>query len=321
MADADFPEVTVVIPTRNRYELLAAHALPSALGQRDVRLEVVIIDDASSEDTRARLEAIEDVRVRVLRNATREGIGRGRNKGIAEARGEWLAFLDDDDFWAPHKLRTQLDVAASANASFAYSTVALVDANAKVLEVVPAPEPQGLARRLLARNLIWSPSLVIAKATLVREVGGFDDRLSELADWDLWIRLAAAAPAAACDEILVAYLVHAQNMRAVDEFDVFDELKYCLDKHRVAREQAEVDFDFGTFARWVATGDLRANRRLAAASVFLRSGLAHRNPGNIVRAPAALFGRHALTARHRITSRLAGAEPAWITDHRSRLPR
>ena len=88
----------------------------SALAQRDVDVEVVVVDDGSDEDGRRALEALTDSRVRVVRHATREGQSRARNTGIEAARGEWIAFLDDDDLWSPDKLREQLDAAAVADA-------------------------------------------------------------------------------------------------------------------------------------------------------------------------------------------------------------
>ena len=91
------PEVTVVIPTSNRWQLLSTCALASADAQVDVDHEVIVVDDGSSDETPARLAERHDVRV--VRHRTRLGVSRARNSGIAAARGEWIAFLDDDDLW------------------------------------------------------------------------------------------------------------------------------------------------------------------------------------------------------------------------------
>src|SRR4051794_9306561 len=116
--DQPAPGVTVVIPTFNRWRVLSARALPSALAQEDVDLEVVVVVDGSTDETASGLESLEDERVRVVRHARPLGLHRARNAGIAAARGEWVAFLDDDDVWAPWKLRTQLALVNEANASF-----------------------------------------------------------------------------------------------------------------------------------------------------------------------------------------------------------
>jgi glycosyltransferase involved in cell wall biosynthesis len=93
-------DVTVVIPTRNRARLLA-EALRSALSQVDVALEVQIVDDASTDETAALLDTFPDQRVKTIRLVSARGVAAARNLAAAEATGEWLAFLDDDDLWAP----------------------------------------------------------------------------------------------------------------------------------------------------------------------------------------------------------------------------
>ena len=143
------PTVSVVIPTRNRAEVLKTHALPSALAQRDVDVEVVVVDDGSDEDDRRAMENLTDSRVRVVRHATREGQSRARNTGIEAARGEWIAFLDDDDLWSPDKLREQLDAAAVAHAEFVYTGGVMVDEGrgGEVLSVMALFPPEGLLER------------------------------------------------------------------------------------------------------------------------------------------------------------------------------
>ena len=97
------PEISVVIPTRNRRRLFAL-ALASVLDQRGVRLEVIVVDEASTDDTAAMVHAIADPRVHVVRHDVPLGMTAARNRGIAAATGEWIAFLDDDDIWVPDKL-------------------------------------------------------------------------------------------------------------------------------------------------------------------------------------------------------------------------
>src|SRR5688572_3616095 len=105
------PDVSVVIPTRNRWELLSTGALPSALAQEGVEVEVHVIDEGSSDATSQELERLNEPRVHVIRHDRPHGVAQARNAGIAAARGQWVAFLDDDDIWAPQKLRRQIDTA------------------------------------------------------------------------------------------------------------------------------------------------------------------------------------------------------------------
>src|SRR5215218_5096689 len=101
----DPPDVTVVIPTMDRWRLLSERALHSALTQEQVDLEVVVVDDSATDETAIGIAGLNDERVRVIRHEQPQGLQRARNVGIAAARGDWVAFLDDDDVWAPWKLR------------------------------------------------------------------------------------------------------------------------------------------------------------------------------------------------------------------------
>jgi glycosyltransferase involved in cell wall biosynthesis len=100
-------DVTVVIPTHNRKELLD-RTLRSVLAQEDVDLSVVVVDDGSADGTEAFVQALADPRVSVVRHPEARGVSAARNTGIARATTTWLAFVDDDDLWAPTKLRAQL---------------------------------------------------------------------------------------------------------------------------------------------------------------------------------------------------------------------
>jgi glycosyltransferase involved in cell wall biosynthesis len=131
--------VSVVIPTRNRWALLA-RALASVLDQEGVTLEVVVVDEGSTDETPARLAALTDERVRTLRNDSPTGVANARNRGISAARGEWVAFLDDDDFWAPTKIRAQLDGCAAGEADFSYTGLVTTDPTLETRRAsAPAP--------------------------------------------------------------------------------------------------------------------------------------------------------------------------------------
>lgn len=103
------PLLSVVIPTRNRANLVG-EAIKSALCQRVGRVEVIVIDDASTDDTANVLTRNFGSRIHLLRMPRRRGAGAARNEGVRLARGELLAFLDDDDLWLPGKLEAELRV-------------------------------------------------------------------------------------------------------------------------------------------------------------------------------------------------------------------
>ncbi|MBB5361628.1 glycosyltransferase [Deinococcus humi] len=105
------PLISVVIPTYRRPELLLRRGLRSALAQRYPNLEVLVVMDGPDVETSAALAAIDDPRLRPLTLPRNQGPSAARNYGVQHARGEWIAFLDDDDVWRPDKLTRQMQVA------------------------------------------------------------------------------------------------------------------------------------------------------------------------------------------------------------------
>jgi glycosyltransferase involved in cell wall biosynthesis len=320
----DQPEVTVIIPTSNRWQLLSSCALPSALGQKDVYHEVIVVDDGSTDETQARLGELEHPRLRVLRHDTQLGVSRARNTGIAAARGEWIAFLDDDDLWSPHKLRTQIDAGVSAEAGFVYSGAVAVDERRRLVGVLPLPEPDVLEDELLRGAAIPSgPSNVLARTAAVREAGGFDEEMSHSADWDMWIRLAQVAHATSCKEVLVARVEHSRRMLFRDRPDVEKEVERLLRKHSPGRR-----LDRGGLNQWLALEHYAAGYRVRASALFLRAAVRHRMLGNLAPALGVLFGRRGMELASSLLLRLRGsshlampvpprtAEPDWLALYR-----
>jgi hypothetical protein len=280
----------VVIPTRNRWPTVA-RAVANALGQAGVDLEVIVVVDGSTDETAARLARHPDTRVQVISLARRRGGAHARNVGICAAGGRWVAFLDDDDVWSPDKLRHQLEVASATDAGFVYAGAVHLREPGIVVRMHALPPAADLARRLLAANVIPAgASNVLATATLLRQVGGFDETLDHLADWDLWIRLAQEAPGASCEHVLVGYVEHPDNRYKLAGEAGAAEFDRLVGKHRLASAAAGVEFDGARFARGTALGHLHAGRRGAAASTYLRSAVRYRSAGNALRAPAALLG-------------------------------
>jgi GT2 family glycosyltransferase len=318
-------EVSVVIPTRSRWRLLSEAALPAALAQVDVDHEVIVVDDASEDETAVRLGAIEDPRLRVIRREHPSGVAAARNAGIEAARGEWVSFLDDDDVWSPRKLRAQLDAAAVAGGDFAYSAGAGLDAGRNYLFAVAPPDPATITSRLLRWNVIWCGcSNVAARTALVRTLGGFDEQLFQLADWDLWIRLALSGRAAAVPEVHVGYVMHADNMLLTHRRDVFPELERLERKHAAAASAFGVAPDRALFSRWVARGHRLAGRNGEAARTYLRSARRNGDAGAAVRALTSLLPEPAITLGRRLTlsdrrsslQKLSVPEPDWIARFR-----
>ncbi len=205
------PEFTVVVPAWNA-ALYLATAVESALAQREVELEVVVVDDGSTDETGSILAGFGPP-VRMVRQEN-QGVAAARNRGIAEARGKFVAFLDADDLWEPGKLGRQsraLRDAPGARASA--SAFMVVDDRGGVLATRGGPTAVPLLDALLLEgNVIGTPSSVVVERALLETTGGFDPALSQCADWELWIRLALSSGFAVVAEPLVRYRQHAGNM-------------------------------------------------------------------------------------------------------------
>lgn len=296
------PEVSIVIPTRNRWPLLSTHALPSALSQVDVDFEVVVVDDASDDETAERLAELTDPRVRIVRLPERLGLAAVRNRGAAVARAAWIAFLDDDDLWSPHKLRRQLDTASRTGAGWVYGRAVVVDGAKQVIDTHPFPDPRELVTLLQGGNHVpGGGSNVIIRADLLRRSGGFDESLRYFEDWDLWLRLASVGQAAACDEVVVARVEHGQNMLFRDRANVVADFETLLAKHRTVRPRDRL-----VVAEWLAHEHVRAGLHRRAAALYLRAAVTHRSPGNLAPALGALFGRRGILVTSRLLMAVRG---------------
>ena len=297
------PEVSVIIPTRNRWPLLSTHALPSALAQEDVAFEVVVVDDASTDGTADRVEALGAPRVRVVRNAVNRRLPAARNVGAREARGAWLAFLDDDDLWSPRKLRVQLDTAQAAGAAWVYAQCIVVDADRRPLDLHPFPDPEELPALLAGGNHVpGGGSNVIVRADTFREVGRFDESLRFFEDWDLWLRLVEITPPATCPEVLVARVEHGANMLFRDRANVGADFERLLAKHGEVTDEQRL-----AVAEWIAHEHMRAGLNVRASALYARAALTYRSPGNALAAGGALFGRRGLALTSRMLRKLTGA--------------
>jgi glycosyltransferase involved in cell wall biosynthesis len=285
------PIVSIVIPTRDRWSWLG-EALHSAASQKGVTTEVIVVDDGSSEDPPLPLDE-HGARVKVLRLPVNGGVAAARNRGSAEARGDWIAFLDDDDYWAPDHLATLIDRCTEENADFAYSASWVVDERRRALWFRPAPAPGELSHQLHLKNAIGTPSGVIVSTAFWRATGGFDERLAAMADWDLWLRWAAIGQAATTHAPTLAYTEHPANM-SLDMRLLLKEFKTLQARYSEGASGRQGPLGGDGFPRWVARGYRRMGMRRSAAAWYLRSAWRGRSPSDALRAGAMLLGEGAM---------------------------
>jgi glycosyltransferase involved in cell wall biosynthesis len=208
------PRVSVVLPTHNRADLLP-RALSSVLAQTEPDLEVVVVDSGSTDDTALLELEIRDERVRWVRVEAR-GVSAARNAAISVARGEWIAFLDDDNEWSPTFLARQLDTAVCTGADVVFcAAVEEWPDGRREPHTLPAPAQPGLD----AMTRGWYPfmsSVVVRRRALVA-VGGFANDLAIREDWHLLVRLALREQFAQTADVLMVRHHHGGPRLGGDE--------------------------------------------------------------------------------------------------------
>lgn len=310
------PDISIIIPTRDRLRILP-RTLLSALGQSDVYTETIVVDDGSRKPLAGSLSAEARGRVRIVRHDRPLGVAHARNSGIEIAGGRWLAFLDDDDLWAPFKLQLQLQAAEDAGADFAYAGGVAIDDGGRTLSCQAAPRASELHVRLLERNVMpYTCSNLLARADLVRETGTFDSRFHHLADWDMALRLSARGHPVAVNAPLIAYVIHGGNMHA-HQTGLDEDLQLLLDEYSRERAARAVEFDRVAWLGWRAYGYRVAGDRRAAARGYRQLARKTRDPRQLARSVAMYVGgERAMTALQRLKGSPADQliAPRWLED-------
>ena len=205
--------VTVVVPNYN-YAHFVREAIDSVLAQTYPHLEIIVVDDGSSDGSREVLENYGE-RIRTIFQDN-SGVSAARNSGAAVGDGEFIAFLDADDSWLPTKIEKQVArFTEDPNLGLVHVGVDEIDADGDSLlqrlegsDGDATPDLLSLGRK----GVLGGGSGLIVPRRIFDEVGGFDTRLSTSADWDLFFQIASRYPVGFVPEILLKYRVHNSNM-------------------------------------------------------------------------------------------------------------
>lgn len=199
-------KVSVVIPTYNR-EKTILRAIQSVLNQTYSNLEVLVIDDGSTDGTEDIINSIRDDRVKYVVMEQNGGPSRARNAGVQMAEGEWIAFQDSDDCWHENKLETQVKyIENNTQYSLVYCKSMNYFQNGKTLvgpaEPLPPVMEGKMLHTLLKRNVVDTPTMFMKRKSFL-DIGGFDATYKALEDWEFMIRFAKVYEIGYVSEVLM----------------------------------------------------------------------------------------------------------------------
>lgn len=248
------PLVSVIIPTYNREHLLIK-SINNALEQTYENIEIVIIDDGSTDGTKAFMEAFHHPKVNYFYK-TNGGPSTARNEGIRRALGSYIAFLDSDDLWESTKLESQIKF-LELNPS-----IGMVTTNYRFIDVSgnTVKEP-GMAFGYTTKNgfihdiinisfPIATTSTFTVRKSVLEQVGAFDEQLGISEDLDLWVRIGLKFEVGYIDEVLVSVRLHDDHlMRQTPRYQVWRQSVYVLESHRksILERVPKADIFFAKF--------------------------------------------------------------------------
>jgi glycosyltransferase involved in cell wall biosynthesis len=204
------PKVSVIIPTHSRAVYLKA-AITSVLNQTFRDFELLVVDDASTDNTAEVVARFDDARIKLIRHETRKGGSGARNTGIVNSKCDYIGFLDDDDEWTPEKLNLQISLLDQApkKVGAVYTGYAWIDRQSGQLLGKRIPSSRGnLVNELLRGNCVGTTSTVLVRRACFHAVGVFDEDLPSFQDYDMWLRIAREFCFDCIDQPLVRYYRH-----------------------------------------------------------------------------------------------------------------
>jgi len=213
------PLVSVVIPTYN-YGQYVCDAIDSALGQSYPHIEVIVVDDGSTDDTQEKVKKYGDKIRYIYKNNA--GLSVARNTGIQEAKGGYIAFLDSDDIWNKDKIEKQMAVMKKNGFGLVGCSVRQIDEEGRSLGEVAYKnydDQDEFFRKLLEKNVVSGGSGALVRKECFSSLGMFDETLKSAEDWDMWLRIAPKYKITVVEEPLVSVRVGQNNMSSIKNVD------------------------------------------------------------------------------------------------------
>jgi glycosyltransferase involved in cell wall biosynthesis len=227
------PTVSIIIPTYNR-KLLIGRSVRSVLNQTYRNFELIIVDDASTDNTEEVVSSFNDERIRYVRHEENRGEAAARNTGIKAAKCNYIAYQDSDDEWFPEKLARQMELLENAPPEVGVIYTGFWKTENHRRAYIPfswvSQKNGDIHKELLKGNFIGSPVVLIKKECFDR-MGLFDERLHNLVDWEMWLRISKQYHFRCVDEPLA--IAHYDSDNISDNPDsLIDALELVLQKNR-----------------------------------------------------------------------------------------
>lgn len=270
------PAISVIIPAYNA-EATIAETIGSVQKQTFTDLEIIVINDGSTDRTLEVLQKIPDPRLKVF-SYKNSGVSVSRNRGISQATGEYIAFLDSDDLWTPDKLESQLTALQyNPKAGVAYSWTYFMFEDEKLSFVENSHCFEGnVYPGLLLTNFLHNGSNPLIRKEAVESVGLFDPAIKSVEDWDYYIRLAKK-----WDFVLVPkpQILYRQHLSSIS-YNIEVMQQHCLQLMKKTFETAPKDLQY-------LKGKSLANIYQYSAQKYMKT--VDHNPANLYYAAQKLF--------------------------------
>ena len=269
--------ISVVIPTHNRVNLLP-RAIKSVQNQTVKDVEIIVVSDGSTDGTDALMHEFErqDKRIRFISYSPGRNGNYARNQGVLASKGEFIAFLDDDDEWLPSKLEQQLMLFESDKSiGLVYTGTHVIYVDEKI-EYDSNPKSHGdLSKDILFSNCIGSTTTVMVRTSLLKETGGFDENLPAIQDYDLWIRICQKTKVGVVSSALVNYYNYRSSTQVSSNTSKYkDSYSYLNDKYASLLSQLskkEKQKRFANIQNGLGKRELRNGSKNRAIRCYLSS--------------------------------------------------
>lgn len=262
------PMVSIVLPTYNRADIIG-DSIQSVLNQSYENFELLVVDDASTDNTKSVVEGFEDDRVRYLRHERNKGAPEARNTGLDASKGPLIGFQDSDDEWHREKLLRQVEAFREAPVEVGVVYTGMKREENDELRFLPYKSvdmKEGDIRPSLARYNFISTPVALVRKHCFDEVGQFDEDAWPLSDWELWIRISKRFEFRFVDETLVFGEVRPDSI-STDQAGLVRARSHIITKHKEF-------FDASSMARhlfYIGHGSMKLDEREQARQYFRKA--------------------------------------------------